>query len=169
MSKKDKEYKKQIKAEKAENWKTYLRLAEKNLDKSREKHEYAIKQFDTLMIALSTAALGFTSNYIKDELTTKDLFWARTSQILFLICLLSNLFSHLFSLWAHNVGVKRETKEFELDSYGEDHVLGYSECQQFKWQSQRKIYNIIVRVFNILAFSALILGIVSFIYYTFTS
>lgn len=167
MSKKDKEYKDKIKAEKAENWKTYLRLAEKNLDKVRERHEYSVKQFDTLMIALSTAALGFTSNYIKED--TTNLFWARTSQILFLICLLSNLFSHLFSMWAHKAGLKRDSKEFQLDSYGKDHVVDYNECEQLKWSKYIRVYNVIVRVFNILSFSALILGIVSFIHYTFTS
>lgn len=161
----------EVKDKKAENWKAYLRIQEKNLDKAAERKDYAIKQFDTLMIALSTAGLGFTSNYIKDQ--TGDTYWARVSQILFLACLVTNLLSHLFSMWSHRVGCEASNKEFEVDLYGEDHTEGFNQIAHDKFQHKSKHtksrLNHIVRACNVIAPILLLLAITSFIYYTFIS
>ncbi len=159
----------EVKDKKAENWKAYLRIQEKNLDKAAERRDYAIKQFDTLMIALSTAGLGFTSNYIKGQ--TGDTYWARVSQILFLACLVINLLSHLFSMWSHRVGCEASNKEFEVDLYGEDHVQGFEQVIhdtfQLKSKRRKRILNNMVRACNIIAFATLCSAITCFICYTF--
>lgn len=156
---------------KAENWKTYLRIAEKGIDKALDRKEYAVKQFDYLMIAISIAALGFISNYIKDE--SGNLSLARASQLVLMICLFSNLFSHIFSMWSNSIGYKKCTKEFEVDSYGEEHIPNFNkkiyERKQRSSTIKIKILNLAVRTLNIISFISLITGISLFIYFTFIS
>ncbi len=161
----------EVKLKKEENWKTYLRISEKNIDKALERRDYAIKQFDTLMIALSTAGLGFTSSYIKDDVG--DLLLARISQLIFLGCLISTLLSHIFSMWANNIGYKSSIKEFEVDCYGEEHVENFNKGIYLKNQrkARRQVIalNSFIRLLNILSFGSLITAISLFVKYSFTS
>jgi uncharacterized membrane protein len=161
----------EFKAQKKENWKTYVRISEKTMDKAIEKQEYAMKQFDTLIVALSTAGLGFVSNYIKD--LKGDLFWARSSQILFVSSLLVMLIAHLVSMRANNVGHKTKAKQFAVDSFGEEHISGFNqkEYDEFQRKGRRKIkrLNRTVITLNTIAFVSLFSAIGSFVYFTFIS
>lgn len=161
----------EIKKKKDENWNNYLRIKEKNIDKALERKDYAIKQFDTLMIALSTAGLGFISNYIKDD--NGDLFWARASQIIFLMCLIANLLSHIFSMWTNSIGHRNMCREFEVDCYGEDHIEGFDQrmydIEQYVAKKRVKYLNTTIRALNVSAFLFLITAISCFIHYTFIS
>lgn len=160
-SEEDKEYKRKIEI--------YISALEKHRDKSKERKEYAIKQFDTLMIALSTAGLGFVMNYIKD-LKNVDLTLAVIAQILFLCCLLTNLFSHVFSMFENDYALQNADEKLDKERY--DHIKENEELMlfnltQFIRDKKIALYGKIVRAMNVGAFLLLISAILTFVFFVF--
>lgn len=147
----------------------YLRHLEKHVDKSKERYEYAVKQFDTLMITLSTVGLGFVSAYIKGM--EGDLSLAYIAQIGFLACFFSNLFSHLSSMRCNKNAMMNAKEEFEAESYDSfngdnEGKIKYEITQELR-NKEIKLFGTIVRVLNILSFVFLSFAVVCFIVFAY--
>lgn len=141
----------------------YLRDLEKHVDKSKERKEYAIKQFDTLMIALSTAGLGFVSTYIKDMDT--NILLARISQTAFLCCILANLFSHIASMWCNECALENAEellRERRYNEITEEEDRINFQITQFQRDNRMRFYGKIVKALNVFAFLCLFSAIVTF-------
>ena len=161
--KKKKERKKDI--EHNRKMEIYLKHLEKHLDKSKERYEYAVKQFDTLMIAISTAGLGFTASYIKDM--NGDLTLANCAQIGFLVCFFINLLSHLASMRSNKNSELNALEEFEAESYNsfeEDETakIKHEITQAYR---NREIYvlTIIIKTLNTASFIVLVAAVICFL------
>lgn len=145
----------------------YLSELIKHRDKSKERKEYAIKQFDTLMIGLSTAGLGFVMNYLKN-INNTDLTLALISQLLFLGCLLTNLFSHIFSMFANENALENAIKSLDKENYddlNEEETIEFYLSQQIRVKKM-KLYGSIVKIMNIIAFLMLLSAIILFVIFT---
>lgn len=157
-----------IKTKKKENDKrmmdVYLRRLEKQFDKSKERYDYAIKQFDALMITLSTVGIGFISNYTKDM--EGDLTLAYISQLIFTICFFSNLISHLASKRCYKISQIIDNAELDSEHYNihrnQDAAEKFKKAQD-KMNAQMGLYNIVVKVLNSISFLSLSSAVICFV------
>lgn len=143
----------------------YLKHLEKHMDKSRDRYEYAVKQFDTLMIAISTAGLGFIASYIKNM--AGDLTLAYCAQIGFLICFFTNLLSHLASMRCNQNALLNAKEEFEVESYdsfAEDETgrVKYELTQNLR-NREIAIFKLIIKTLNVASFLFLASSVICFI------
>lgn len=147
----------------------YIKYLDKATDDAKNRQEYAVKQFDTMMIALSTAGLGFVLNYTKDMKT--DLTMARFSMFAFLSCLIINLISHLLSMRANRVSLNLIERNCYKYKYGihMDHKMTDDQFKKYsdRKESIRKFYNRLIRASNFMAFITLLIAIASFILFAF--
>lgn len=138
---------------------------EKQLDRSKNKSESAIKQFDTLMIAISTAGIGFVAAYIKD--LDGDLFLARMSQSFFVGCLFINLFSHIFSSWVNTKVVKYAEDDLNVARYKHfpDGIVDEDEFEthQDNRYKKKKRIDITIITLNIISMMILLVAIILFL------
>lgn len=150
----------QIKAERAH----YLKMLEKYYDRSKDKKEHAVKQFDALVVGISTAGIGFVTLYIKDM--HADLWLARISQLLFVTCLFANLASHLFSQHVNGIVEKIALIDLDAEAYGR-YPEGVTEetfhdFQDEKCREKEKFDKVVVW-FNRIALGLLVTAVITFI------
>lgn len=147
----------------------YIRHLEKHVDKSKERYEYAIKQFDTLMIGLSTVGIGFVANYIKELHVGLTL--AYISQFGFVTCFFMNLFSHLASMKCNKSAMLNAKQEYEAEAYGtyendNEGLVKYEIIQELR-RKEIQLFGSIVRVLNVLSFLSLVFAVVCFIVFAY--
>jgi hypothetical protein len=163
------EEKQRIEAEEKADREHYIKYLEKACDEAKSRQEYAIKQLDTLMLVLSTTALGFILNYIKGM--KGELLLAHASMLLFLSCILINLISHTFSMRGNSIASRIAEKQFywykhkqHLDPKMTDESF---ELYKKKKEGRRKIYSFLIRGMNTLGFVVLLTAIAAFILFAF--
>lgn len=87
----------------------YLSNLEKHIERAREAEKYSADRFDILLISLSSTALvlsiGFVNNVISD-LKAVDTSLLKTSWLLFVVTLISNLLSQVSGYYAHVYDIK---------------------------------------------------------------
>lgn len=142
----------------------YLKMLEKYYDRSKDKKEHAVKQFDALVVGISTAGVGFVTLYIKDM--HADLWLARISQLLFVVCLFANLASHLFSQHVNGIVEKIALIDLDAEAYGR-YPEGVTEekfhdFQDEKCREKEKLDNLVIW-FNRIALGLLVLAVIAFI------
>lgn len=141
----------------------YVKSLEKHYDRSKDKKEYAMKQFDTLMVGISTAGIGFVTLYIKDMST--DLWLARIAQVTFVISLFANLASHFASMEANRRAEKIALDDLNAeryDIYPEGTNQDTFEEYQTGKNDENKKFNKIVKTLNFLSFILLLSAVVVF-------
>lgn len=142
----------------------FIKDLEKCLDRSKNKRENAIKQFDTLMVAISTAGIGFVTAYIKD--LEGDLLFARISQMAFVICLFINLFSHVISLLVNTKVENLAQDDLNAARYGHyprgiKNANDFEKRQDEKYKKKTRLDYLVISL-NILAFLLLAGAVVMF-------
>jgi hypothetical protein len=145
----------------------FIEDLEKHLERSKNKAESSIKQFDTLMIAISTVGIGFVTAYIKDM--NHDLFLARLSQLIFVACLFLNLFSHMFSSWVNRRVEKYALEELNFAKYkcfpvGIINEVQFEEFQTKRYDNKRWLDCIIITL-NMLSFISLSFAVSLFLFF----
>lgn len=87
----------------------YINNLDKYVDSAKETSKYSLERFDILIISLSTSALilsiGFVKNIIP-EIHKIDTSLLRTSWLLFVIALISNLISQVTGYYANEKAIK---------------------------------------------------------------
>lgn len=87
----------------------YLSNLEKHIERAKEAQKYSADRFDILLISLSSTALalsiGFVNNVVPD-LKATDTSLLKTSWLLFVVTLISNLTSQVSGYYAHVYDIK---------------------------------------------------------------
>lgn len=152
------------KEEEAKQYEHYIKALEKYHDRSKDKKEHAIKQFDALLVGISTAGIGFVTLYIKG--LQAELLFARISQLAFVFCLFTNLFSHVFSHFANKRVEEIAKDDLEAAKYGR-YPKGISKDTFEEHQENRcrkkERFDMTVQVLNIMSFVLLLSAVVTFV------
>src|SRR5690606_19632229 len=101
----------------------YLGNLEKHIERAQEAEKYSADRFDILLISLSSTALalsiGFVNNVVPD-LKATDTSLLKTSWLLFVLTLISNLTSQVSGYYAHVYDIKT-TRNIIREERGKNH------------------------------------------------
>lgn len=141
----------------------YIKSLKKWLKERNRDLDYSLEQFDKLIIMLASGGLIFTVGFVKDivKITeTTDTSLLKSCWYLLTIALVSILIAQICSFQANKVEIKL-TQE-ELDSYEDNDEFNETKKTKFIRKFFR-LYNASVKIFNILSFMTLVIGIILFI------
>lgn len=96
----------------------YLNKLEKHIEKAKEASRYSSDRFDILLISLSTSALVLSIGFVKNifpDLGCINTSMLKTSWLLFVLCLLSNLISQVSGYYAHQFDIKVNINKIRLE------------------------------------------------------
>jgi len=146
------------------NLKLYISELENWVKERKKDAHYSLEQFDKLIIMLSSGGLVLTIGFVRDivSITEKtNTILLKTCWYLLALALVVNLLSQILSFLANKFEIKRTTLELnDLKTKGEFNEDSRSIkmiCALFN------ISNLSIKIFNVLSFILLIVGISSFV------
>ena len=135
----------------------YIGKLEKHLDSTKENTRYSSDRFDILIISLSTSALVFSIGFIKDIVTdfsSLDTSCLKTSWLLFVTALISNLISQVSGYFSNFYDIKVTTnmiREERGNPRDEDNDRNERWCTNF---------NHITHLLNLTSLISFIIGVI---------
>ncbi len=150
----------------------YIAAMRKYIDDSERLRETAVQRFDAMILAIGTVAIGYTANYLKDYSISHpkaDLSEVQTAQLMFLIAVVGNLVSQVASLFTNTASAKHGRNA--LCKYENDKIPNDWSEKKFEWVQwfifkRRQFWHILNNTLNIIAFFALLSGIILFLDFT---
>jgi len=135
----------------------YIGKLEQHLDSTKENTRYSSDRFDILIISLSTSALVFSIGFIKDivkDFSSLDTSFLKTSWLLFVIALISNLISQVSGYFSSYYDIRVTTsliREERGNPKDEDLDENEKRC---------KTFNYITHILNLISLSSFIIGVI---------
>ncbi|WP_167611139.1 hypothetical protein [Maribellus sediminis] len=86
----------------------YIRNLQNHIDSTKESTRYSSDRFDVLIISLSTSALVFSIGFVKDiieDIHLIDTSLLKTSWLLFVLSIVSNLISQISGYYSNNLEI----------------------------------------------------------------
>lgn len=135
----------------------YIGKLEKHIELTKENTRYSSDRFDILIISLSTSALVFSIGFIKDiviDFSSLDTSCLKTSWLLFVIALISNLISQVSGYFSNFYDIK-VTASMIREERGNP-----KDDDEVRNDQMHKYFNYITHFLNLASLMNFIIGVI---------
>lgn len=135
----------------------YIGKLEKHIELTKENTRYSSDRFDILIISLSTSALVFSIGFIKDiviDFSSLDTSCLKTSWLLFVIALISNLISQVSGYFSNFYDIK-VTASMIREERGNP-----KDDDEVRNDQMHKCFNYITHFLNLASLMNFIIGVI---------